>query len=519
MTPKTPTTTTPQAVKAPASVPQYGSFSSSGQPSGAGAPAAPVPASDLPSDLAGRSYQFDASGSQAQGTLSQTGQLLQFLRDVETGKMVSIQPNSIGATVAQQAGLGRHTGPLSRAQTNKLRQAAIGAVKKSLKQLGINPGRANTSTEFNKLVVSGSAKARLSQQGYTVDKVSSLGSLLSEAPKQQPTATTNDTGAAIYANFSNELSNNSSFASQMVSEMNQAGLSEQTLDVNNPGATLNAFQKLLGETPAGQDPFKVLADKVGEIQQGGIQPGSKPDSAYSYVAGVANQIGFPLDDNELNAIAAEYPDAGSSTADDEAIRQAVARVGAQSWSYDPNNPPQGGSYLAEVVNAVQDTAGQYAMPMSNDVLTKIAQDTLEHGDLSSIYAAKDAAQANAELHAKALTSQLYPAMAPLISQGYTVQDIMDPYKQATANLLGKSAADINLEDPEFAQLMKSPEGGMPSIDQWKATVMQDPRFNWQNSQDAAIKYSNLAQTLVSTFGKVGGGPTPYSASVPSSTAG
>jgi hypothetical protein len=145
---------------------------------------------------------------------------------------------------------------------------------------------------------------------------------------------------------------------------------------------LAAFQNALSSAPAGQNPYTYLQNQSKAITTAGISPGNKPDSAYAYVQGLGDTIwgSGVLSNDEINAITQEYPDAGSSTADDTAIRQAVAHAGAQTWQYDPNQVPAGGSYLASVVNQIQDTAGQYALPLTPQTLTGIVKDTLESGD-------------------------------------------------------------------------------------------------------------------------------------------
>lgn len=486
-----------------------------GAPPPTGPSNAPTTAPDLDPSLA--KQQFTIAEQNGAAVFGQTEQMINLLEALEQGKPFSNVDPAVVRQVAQKAQY--RGGALSPKVTQRLRLAATILIQDNLKTVGVDTPKPNqTAAEFRQMQVSPAILEKLKAQGYDTTNVNTVDSLTQTLAKQtsvQPSGQL--TGADIYQSFQARISAPSG-AAQMASLLNAAGMTDGTLTAQEGPALLTAFQKALKQTPGGKDPYTYLSDQASQISRAGISPTQKPDSPYAYVNGLANTIWGPgiLNDSEINAIAAEYPNAGASAADDAAIRQAVARAGAQTWNYDPNQLPAGASYLATVQNAVQDTAGQYAMNLSPTQIGDIIKNTLSTGDLSSIYAAGDAARDNAELHMKSLASGLFPAMKSLIGQGFTVQQIMDPYKQMGQNLLGRSA---NLEDPQWAAILQTPDGKLPSLDQAKAMLMQDPRSDWLHSQDAGIKYANMAQTLVSTWGHTGGGPVPFSSSVPNPTAG
>ena len=505
---------TPAGANAPSG---YSTFTGGGSTStGTAGPNIPTTAPDLPAEIASKQFAV-ANPSGSSVIFSQTQQLLALLDSLEKGRPFSGVDQAAIVRVFQGAKVTAGEA-LTPKRMGALRNAAADAIRSNLGELGISPPEAKaarTATQFSQLAVPQNVLSGLKAQGYNVDNVNTVSSLTEKlAPQQSASKTANGTltGADIYAQFQHDIATPAG-AAQMAQLMNAAGMSDGTLTAADGPAMLTYFQQAMSKTPANSDPFSYLQTQAKSISAAGIAPGQKPDSAFSYVNGLANTIwgNNVLTSNDINAIAAEYPDAGSSTADDTAIRQAVAHAGAQTWTYDPNQVPAGGSYLASVVNQIQDTAGQYAVPLSPQILTSIVKDTLESGDLSSIYAATDAATASAELHAKAMSSSLFPSLAPMIKQGFTTQAIMSPYKTMAADTLGVSADNINLTDPQWASLLESPEGKLPSVNQFQATVMQDPRFNWQNSADAETKFANMASTLVSTWGKVGGGPQSYNA--------
>lgn len=406
----------------------------------------------------------------------------------------------------------------------RLQQAATQTLRDTLQAQGIDASRAVNPAQFSQLGVSASTRNGLQGQGYKIDaSAQTLGTLMGSLASQGGVQTSEQiSGQEIWNQFTSAIANPAQ-ASQLATEFSAAGLADTNINPQDQAGLANAFQKAMKEA-GGQNPWDYVSGKVGDLTAKGLQPNQKPDSPYGYVQGLANTIwgAGVLSDNDINAIVRDFPQAGQSNVDDIAVKQAVARAGALNYHYDPNKLPGVGSYLASVVDNLQTTLGQFALSESPDQMTALMdstiKDVLKEGDLTSIYSATDAAIAAGDLHGRQLASQLYPALAPLVKQGYTTQQVLDPYKTAAANILGTSPDAINLTDPEWAGILKNPDGVLPSMDQMRAIVMQDPKFNWADSQDARTKYSSMAQTLVSTWGKVGGGPVPYSNSVPSPTA-
>jgi hypothetical protein len=477
------------------------------------------------------SERFSALGAGDKASFNTVNALMTFLRDIEHGTSFANVAPEVLNQIRRQAGQTnlpadqiQNNGQINNATDRKLIGQLKNQIVKNLRQqLGgfANVNKATTTTQFQKATLNPGGQATLQAQGYNLSGINSIQSMLERIPGQTPQPTTSGgvsshqmTGAEAYQQFSDLITSNPASAQQMIGLMNQAGVTSSPIQAGDTNGALAAFAKVLGATPAGQDPYAWLTSQTAGLRAAGVAPaGTAPSDPYSYVQSVSTQMwGTPLNDNQINAIVAEYPNAGASSAEDLAIRQLIGRLGSQTYAYDPNQPQAAGAYITSIEQAVKTQAGAYAVPLDPNVVARIAKQVLSSGDLTSVYSATDDATSTADQYFQQVASSMYPALKGLIQQGNTTQDILGPYKQVAGNLLGQGAQAINIEnpnDPMWASLLSSPTGQLPSLTEWGAKIMQDPRTDWIHSQDAYTKFSNMANTLASTFGKVGGGPQQY----------
>lgn len=177
----------------------------------------------------------------------------------------------------------------------------------------------------------------------------------------------------------------------------------------------------------------------------------------------------------------------------------------------------------------QTAALQSAM---TDNLTKIATDygvpvsaagiaSHVNGYLSS---GLDASQANATFtqYAQSLAAGLYPSFAPQIESGISTTTLLDPYKELAAKTLGVSADSIDFTQPLWAAALngttdqKTGRAAPMTLSQWSNTLMSNPAYGYQNTDEAKNAAGSLTASLLKLFGKLPdesfststSGPTP-----------
>ena len=103
--------------------------------------------------------------------------------------------------------------------------------------------------------------------------------------------------------------------------------------------------------------------------------------------------------------------------------------------------------------------------------------------------------------------QRFPWMKSAIERGMTAQDFLSPYTSQAAKTLSIAPDAIDWSQPKWmgALLQTDPKTGETTplnSDQFNKKLMQDPQFNYQNTQGAIDQAFATAQTIEQTFGKV-----------------
>lgn len=96
---------------------------------------------------------------------------------------------------------------------------------------------------------------------------------------------------------------------------------------------------------------------------------------------------------------------------------------------------------------------------------------------------------------------MFPTLAPLLDQGVTVAQVFSPYANAASNLLGVDPSQINLADPKWNRALQGDgKQGQMSLQQWQSTVMTDPQYHYDSSENGQASAVNLTQSLGRVFG-------------------
>lgn len=94
-------------------------------------------------------------------------------------------------------------------------------------------------------------------------------------------------------------------------------------------------------------------------------------------------------------------------------------------------------------------------------------------------------------------SNQYKAVADRIQGGETVDDILDPYRQVAASMLGSDKAAMRPDDPKWTAAISGPE--VLTLDDWRVKVRTGKQYGWDTSVNAQGEAYRMAQSLRSIF--------------------
>lgn len=150
---------------------------------------------------------------------------------------------------------------------------------------------------------------------------------------------------------------------------------------------------------------------------------------------------------------------------------------------------------AEDYNNVKSLAAAYGVPISDDTAFMWA-DRLTAGSVS-----QEAVQGYMIEQAKSL----YPGLADAIDSGLTVRQYVDPYAQIAARELNINPNDFDLSDTKWSAPLQQidPKTGQRtamSLDAWQMAVRTDPKYGYDQTNNAKAQAATLAETLQEKFG-------------------
>jgi hypothetical protein len=425
-----------------------------------------------------------------------------------------------------------------------IESAISGMVRSSLQNLGMDPGDRYTYQQLVGTPLTSRLSHSMMVDGYNLDSATTFGSLLGVVNNQsRKTAqglatpggvftlpgtagyTTTQTGAQYMANFKDQWQKSAAFRSETAAALSNSGVSgtsglgDSVADYN---AAANAMMQVLQQTPANEAPQTYLDKLVGVANPPNVL---HANLGYAVAQTLAGKVGAHLSDDQLNRLAQIFGDS-TTTGNQDAEMQAISSM----YRFDPNSDPPPDSYAASMLQNVQDEYGKYGIPLTEAQAGKMVQTMLNQGgaDLTSIYSAGDAATAAAEVQAKKAATAMFPTLAPLINEGNTLtgnEGILQPYASAYAQLMGTNPDTViggQVPMTEFIQkIAQGPtgaagsavsgtgaqgaaqaSGGLKSIDDFTAGVMQDPTSGYASSPNAHAAMYNMADNLLSTMGFV-----------------
>ena len=96
-------------------------------------------------------------------------------------------------------------------------------------------------------------------------------------------------------------------------------------------------------------------------------------------------------------------------------------------------------------------------------------------------------------------------MAASAANGVSVAQQAQPYLSSASALLGVSPAEMKINDPSGLWMKWSTggtgPGGTQTAQEWQKTVMTDPAFKFQGTQEAANLDNSAASSLMQMLGR------------------
>lgn len=138
---------------------------------------------------------------------------------------------------------------------------------------------------------------------------------------------------------------------------------------------------------------------------------------------------------------------------------------------------------------IKEMADLYHVPLSDETVKAVA----EGADQTKIAAFEN--------YLKVAAEGLYPTFAEQIKAGTPTAYLLDPYRQVAKSLLGDDFEPDFVGNPRDGQALSGgsdPKTGRPtpmSLDQWKQTVMTDPRFHYDQTPHAIAAAQYAMQKL------------------------
>lgn len=141
-------------------------------------------------------------------------------------------------------------------------------------------------------------------------------------------------------------------------------------------------------------------------------------------------------------------------------------------------------------------------------VNKIYNDYLLAPDKNAIkrYATGEITLEDVKREARALTSEMYPALKRLIDQGVSVKAISDQYAATAGTILEKDDTTINMADTQYRVAFSAKDAaGNPSLmslGEWQTMLKTNADYGWQYTKAANSQALDTATMIARTFGKV-----------------
>jgi len=98
---------------------------------------------------------------------------------------------------------------------------------------------------------------------------------------------------------------------------------------------------------------------------------------------------------------------------------------------------------------------------------------------------------------------ILPHFAQQFDQGYTIDDVFEPYREIAARTLELNPNDVKYTDPKFriALHKRNSDGMSMSASEWEYMLKKEPKYKWSNTREAKKQASSLISMLEQALGQ------------------
>lgn len=173
--------------------------------------------------------------------------------------------------------------------------------------------------------------------------------------------------------------------------------------------------------------------------------------------------------------------------DEEAARRYLAARGGFSVGEDQTNT----GFVSVTVDQLRAMAADYGVPTSEATL--MAQVRAINSGTGTVQGYEDTY--------RELAKKQYGTIADQLDAGRTVRDLAQPYLDMASEELGLDPQQMMLTDTKWTAMFQGDKA--MTYDEFRASVRQDPRYNWINGAKARQESAKMANELAQRLGAVG----------------
>jgi hypothetical protein len=221
------------------------------------------------------------------------------------------------------------------------------------------------------------------------------------------------------------------------------------------------------------------------------------------IADLATSMGVAIADADLEKYAKTVVRSGL---DDETVRAWIAgqfSMAPPAGATGPTLPGEPGAPAApaqtiqgtasEISDAIKRLARSYGVTITPETLQTKIQEGLRQGPnwTSWVEGQRNIFRQSAKT--------MYATVADKLDE-YTLEDLVDPYLEDAANLLGVPRANMDLSNPMWTKALSGADGKPMTREEWMRTLRMDKQYGWNNTQRAKTEMVELGDELLAAFG-------------------
>jgi hypothetical protein len=218
------------------------------------------------------------------------------------------------------------------------------------------------------------------------------------------------------------------------------------------------------------------------------------DEKYSNLKRQAEFSGVNISDQELQRFATESIRSGLSENDtfgwiSEQYKQSTSK---ESSPDSASLTLSSSGTASDIQDQLKTLANSYGIRVTDDLLREKTGEALGQGERWREWVSGQ------EDFFKQQAKIMYPKAAQMLDT-MSLKQISEPYFADAADVLGISAAQMDLLDPKWTGFLNG-QSGVLSRDEWERVLKTDSKYGWDKTNKAREEYSSLADSLLSAFG-------------------